>query len=412
VGAHFYAVNALCELDSPGEYYLDRQGLRLFFFPPSDPKAAAVELSLLAEPMLSLEGTSHVCFENLTWELGCHDAIHMTGGSNCLLAGCVVRKFAGTGITLNGGQKHGLLSCDIYSMGRGGVSLNGGDRKTLTPAEHFIENCDIHDLSRIDHTYTPAIALSGVGVHITHNRLHDVLSSALNIGGNDHVIEYNEVFNAVLESDDQGGVDTFGDPTYRGNVYRYNYWHDIGNQGGNGMAAKCGRAGIRLDDAISGTLIYGNVFERCSTGKDGFGAVQINGGKDNVIDNNMFIECAAAVSIGSWDTKHWREWTAPYMTNSQIDAALYLRRYPALAGLAENVTSNAVYRNVLVRCGELLRHPPKLTATAENLSLARGDTTLKADNPLLHSPGFARIPVEEFGLYQDEFRPEGPSAGK
>jgi hypothetical protein len=412
IGAHFYAVNALCELDSPGEYYLDRQSWRLFFYPPSDPKKASVELSLLAEPMVSLEGASHVRFEGLTWELGCHDAVHVTGGSNCLFAGCVARKFAGTGITITGGQKHGLLSCDIYSMGRGGVALQGGDRKTLTPAGHFIENCDIHDLSRIDHTYTPAIALGGVGIHVAHNRLHDVLSSALNVGGNDHVIEYNEVFNAVLESDDQGGVDMFGDPTFRGNVYRFNYWHDIGNQGGNGMTAKCGRAGIRLDDAISGTLIYGNVLERCSTGKDGFGGVQINGGKDNVIDNNLFIECAAAISLSSWDMKHWREWTAPFMTNSQIDAALYLRRYPALATLTENVTRNAVYRNLLIRCGELLRHPPKAMETADNTILEHGDTALKPGNPLLNRPGFARIPVEEFGLYQDEFRAEGPAAGK
>ncbi|MGO8696440.1 MAG: right-handed parallel beta-helix repeat-containing protein [Limisphaerales bacterium] len=409
IGAHFYAVNALWELDSPGEYYLDRQSLRLFFYPPSDPGKASMELSLLAEPMVNLEGASHVRFERLTWELGCHDALHVTGGSNCLFAGCVVRKFAGTGITITGGQKHGLLSCDIYSMGRGGVALHGGDRKTLAPAEHFVENCDIHDLSRIDHTYTPAIALGGVGIRIAHNRLHDVLSSALNVGGNDIIIEYNEVFNAVLESDDQGGVDMFGDPTFRGNVYRFNYWHDIGGQG-NGMTAKCGRAGIRLDDAIPGTLIYGNVLQRCSTGKDGFGGVQINGGKDNVIDNNLFIECAAAISIGSWEPEHWREWTAPYLTNNQIDAALYLRRYPALATLKENVTSNAVYRNLLIGCGELLRHPSKAMETEENTVLAHGDTALKPGNPLLNRPGFARIPVGDFGLYPDEFRLEGPVA--
>jgi len=39
--------------------------------------------------------------------------------------------------------------------------------------------------------------------------------------GNDHVMEFNEVYRVVSESDDQGGVDMWGDPTYRGNIIRY-----------------------------------------------------------------------------------------------------------------------------------------------------------------------------------------------
>jgi hypothetical protein len=410
IGAPFYAVNALCELDLPGEYYLDEQKLRLVFYPPSDPEKATIELSVLAEPMMELSNVSQIRFERLTWELGCNDAIHVNGGTNCVFAGCVIRNLAGTGIELNGGQQNGLLSCNIYSLGRGGVVMRGGDRKTLAPGGHFIENCDIHDLSRIDHTYTPAVALGGVGHHIAHNRFHDILSSALNVGGNNHVIEYNEVFEVVKESDDQGGVDMFGDPTFRGNIYRFNYWHHIGNWRATGEQPKCGQAGVRLDDAISGTLVYGNVFERCSTGKDGFGGVQIHGGKDNIVDNNLFIDCAAAISCSPWDEKRWRSYVAPYMTNSEIAPALYLKRYPALATLADNVNTNAVYRNLLVRCGELLRHPPQTLDLANNTILADADCALRPDNPLLNRPGFARIPIQDIGLYSDPFRPEARSS--
>src|SRR5581483_756774 len=95
VGAPFYAVNALCELDSPGEYYLDRRSHRLFFYPPADPNHADVELSLFAEPMVTLNGVSNVSFERFTWELGCSDAVIVNGGSNCRFAGCVVRNLAG-----------------------------------------------------------------------------------------------------------------------------------------------------------------------------------------------------------------------------------------------------------------------------------------------------------------------------
>ena len=404
IGAPFCAVNALCELDLPGEYYLDARNLRLIFYPPSDPEKANVELSVLAATMMDLQNVSHVRFEQLTFELGCNDGIHVNGGTNCIFAGCIVCKFAGTGIEVNDGYSNGLLSCDIYSLGRGGVILRGGDRKTLIPSGHFIENCDIHELSRIDHTYTPAVAASGVGHHTAHNRFHDILSSALNITGNDHVIEYNEVFEVVKESDDQGGVDMFGNPTYRGNIYRFNYWHHIGNWRAVGERPKCGQAGIRLDDAICGTLIYGNVFERCSTGKDGFGGVQIHGGKNNIIDNNLFIDCAAGISFSPWEEKRWREYVAPYMSNAEIDPGLYLKRYPSLATLSENVNTNTVYRNLFVRCGEMLRHPPTTIDLANNEMLPDADCVLKPENPLLKRPGFARIPVEDIGLYRDRFR--------
>jgi hypothetical protein len=408
IGAHFYAVNALCELDAPGEFYLDRRTLRLFFYPPSDPENATVELSLMPEVMVSLNNASNIRFERMTWELGCNDGIHVEGGSNCIFAGCVVREFAGTGVDINGGRKHGLLSCDVYSMGRGGVALHGGNRKTLTPAEHFVENCDIHELSRIDHTYTPAVAVGGVGMRIIHNRLHDVLSSALNIGGNDHVIEYNEVFNSVLESDDQGAADMWGDPTFRGNVYRFNYWHDVGDFNGPTLQAKCGRAGIRLDDAISGAVIYGNIFKRCSTGKDGFGAVQINGGKENVVENNLFIDCAAAISFSPWESAHWREWVAPQLTNSEIDLALYVQHYPALGSIMQNINSNAVYRNVLVRCGELLRNAPKEIQSRDNVLISGGSARVALGKARQDNLRIVPLPIKEIGLYADNFRTATP----
>ncbi len=404
IGAPFYAINALCELDQPGEYYLDRQNLRLFFYPPSDPAAAAVDLSVFPGPMARLENVSHVRFERLTWEFGCADGLLVHGGANCLFAGCVVRCLAGNGIEVHGGRRHGLLSCDIYCLGRGGAVFTGGDRSTLAPGEHFVENCDLSDLSRIDHTYTPAVLLEGAGNRIAHNRQHDILSSAMRIEGNDQTVEFNEVFNAVIESDDQGAVDMFGNPTFRGNVFRFNYFHHIGNWRAVGDQPKCGQAGIRLDDAISGTLIYGNIFERCSAGKAGFGGVQIHGGKDNLIDNNLFIDCAAGISFSPWDQKRWRGFVAGALNDKAITKALYLERYPALASLAENPNTNVVCRNVFVRCAEKFRRGHRSVADLENACVAAGAATLRADNPLLRRPGFAPIPVEEIGLYPDAYR--------
>jgi len=418
-GAPYYAVNLLCEIDTPGEWYLDRTNGMLYFYPPSDPSDAVVELSVAKHPLIKLENVSYTTFQGLIWELGAADAVLIHGGSNCLVAGCTIRHCGGNGIVVSGGASHGLLSCDIYSMGRGGAIVSGGDRKTLTHGNHFIENCDIHELSRIDHTYTPAILLGGVGNRISNNLLHDIPSSAIRLGGNDHIAEFNEIHHVVLESDDQGGADMWGNATYRGNIYRYNYWHHVGKPT-NPESTSCGQAAIRLDDAISGTNIYGNVFHRSPNGWNGFGAVQIHGGKDNEIENNVFIDCTAAVSLTPWGDTRWKKFATGAMTADDIDPSLYIKRYPALERLTEDHDVNHVSRNLVLNCEKLIQRPNEQTIVQENivrnidsriLQTTDGGIALPALRPLMNRHGLAPIPFSDIGLYQSELRPSKKRQG-
>jgi hypothetical protein len=415
-GARYRAVNLLAEIDVPGEWYLDRAGGILYLWPPSDPAKAAVELSLADFPLVEMDGASHVALVGLAWELGAADGIIVKGGERCLLAGCAVRKCGGNGIEVRGGTRHTIISCDIESMGRGGMVLAGGDRKTLAPGGHAIENCHIRGLSRIDHTYTPGVLLEGVGNRISRNLVHGVLSSAFRIEGNEHRIEGNEVFDVLLESDDQGGADMFGNPTYRGNVFRRNWWHHIGAwRGAEGPG--CGHAGIRLDDAICGVLIYGNVFQKCSAGGLGFGGVQIHGGKENTVDGNLFVDCAAAISFSAWGEGRWKGYAGKFLEKGDIDRALYLERYPELARLADDHDANRVWRNVAVRCGKFLLRDPGREDLAENwasgedpgisIGLA-GEPVLSERGPAAARTGFRPIPMDEIGLYTDAWRTSLP----
>ena len=127
-------------------------------------------------------------------------------------------------------------------------------------------------------------------------------------------MEYNEVYRVVTESDDQGGVDMYGDASYRGNVIRYNYFHHIGNWHHQNEELPIGEAGVRLDDAISGVLVHGNVFYRCGAGRAGFGGEQIHGGKDNIVSNNIFAGSRTAISFSPYGEKRWaitrrKRWT-------------------------------------------------------------------------------------------------------
>jgi hypothetical protein len=415
-GQRWCAVNLLAEIDRPGEWHLDRGSGFLYMYPPGDLSKARVEVSVFDKPALELNGASHVAFEGLTWENGRGDAVIVQGGESALLAGCTMRQFGGNGIEVRGGARHVLLSCDVHTLGRGGAVITGGDRKTLAPGQHLVENCHLHHLSRIDHTYTPGVYVHGVAHRLAHNLIHDGASSGMRVEGNDHVVEFNEVHRVLLESDDQGGADMWGNPTYRGVVYRYNYWHDMGNGLG------CGQAGIRLDDAISGVTIYGNVFRRCADG--GFGGVQIHGGKENAVENNLFVECKAAVSFSPWGAARWKEFldghAKGYLQEVRPSEPPYAARYPELARLLEDCDANAIRRNMIFRCDRfLLRDPGRNELTdnwrvEENPGLedpAGGRFGVKEGSPLWNRLSFQPIPFGEIGLYRDAYR-KGPGSAR
>ncbi|MFC1672378.1 right-handed parallel beta-helix repeat-containing protein, partial [Planctomycetota bacterium] len=414
-GIIYYAFNLLEEIDTPGEWYLDRDRGVLYFYPPSDPSRSAVEIGMMSKPMITMKGVSTVRVEGLVFDLARYNCILMEDSVNCLVAGCTVSRMAGSGITIRGGTDNGILGCDIHTIGRRASEVKGGDRATLTPAGHFVENCRIHFFGRIDRTYTPAIQLEGVGNRVAHNLMYNCPSSVMRIEGNDHVIEFNDIHSAVRESDDQGAVDIYRNATYRGIVFRYNRFRNVGKSGSE--TAVHGQAGIRLDDAISGMLVYGNIFERSANGN--FGAVQMNSGRDNVIDNNLFIDCRQGIS-GGWrlGNKVWQTLIQGEKLPGFYTGPLYLSRYPAIGRMLKEPAVNHLWRNVFYRCGQVVSRNGGDLEMLENgvfpdtdpgfVDAAAGDVRLKPGAPLFNTVGFRPIPVEEIGLYNDRYRTGRP----
>ena len=270
-----------------------------------------------------------------------------------------------------------------------------------------MENCTVADIARLKRTYAPAVHLDGCGNRIAHNRFERIPSSAMRVEGNDHVIELNVIQHVVQESDDQGGLDMFGNPLYRGVVIRWNRWSDI--TGGT----HCGAAGVRLDDMISGVTVQGNVFERC--GAVLFGGVQIHGGKENVVDNNLFVDCFAGISFSRWGEQRWREGIARFLP--QAGAAPYAERYPDLARLTDDADINWVTRNVFVRCGTVFLRDGGIQRTALNASMdgtfderAMTDAAAIARDPRLGAILAAPIPLDAIGPYDHPWRTAGVDA--
>ena len=406
-GQRYFAVNLLRELDQGGEWYLDRRSGRLYWLPPEnvDFAKADIVLSIRSEPFVMLENVEHVVLLGLTFGEGRGDGIRLKGGANCLLAGLTLRRLGGDGIVIEGGVRHTIFGSTMHTLGCGGMRVNGGDRQSLTPGNHLVENCSVSDISRIKRTYAPAVHLDGCGNRVAHNLFEQIPSSAMRIEGNDHLIELNCIRRVVQESDDQGGIDMYGNPLYGGVVIRWNRWSDI--VGGT----ECGAAGIRLDDMISGIVLQGNLFERC--GAVQFGAVQIHGGKANVVDGNVFIDCHAGISFSRWDEPRWLKSIEPFL--EQAGREPYATRYPDLARLKSEPNVNFISRNLLFGCKNVfLRDGGTQKSVLMMVSLEKAPPELVATGtvktPKLRQALFEPIPIGEMGLYPHPWRAGEPKS--
>lgn len=402
----YFAVNLLEELDRPGEYCIDFENARLYFWPPEPLKDAHVVLSTLKKPVIAMEGVSYVSIRGLTVEACAGNAIEVKGGREVRTQDCVVRNTGKDAIVVEEGERHSVTGCDLHDSGTAGIRMKGGDRKTLTPCGHEIVYNHIHHVSRRQRTHAYCVHIGGVGVRVANNLLHDVPHQSIGLAGNDHVIEYNEIHHTGMETDDCGSFYMGRNPSERGSVIRYNYWHDIGSAFTHGSCA------IYFDDGSGGQTVFGNVFFNAAGGN--FGAVFVHGGHDNVADNNVFVDCKAAIRQATWDDAYWKEtlegdlWQNVLLRDVDITAPPYIDKYPELKDFmvpGSRPRMNKAFRNVAVKCGLFIEgnwEEKDNFVTDQDpgfVDMAKFDFRLRDDSVVFEKiPGFEKIPFDKIGL--------------
>jgi hypothetical protein len=341
-GQRYYFMNVLEELDAPGEWYVDAARGLLYFLPPAPLAEGDVLVSTLSEPMLVLNNTSNIIIKNLTFECSRTTAVVINGGADNTLAGCVIRNIGNQpAVFVDRGVRNGVQSCDVYDVGATAIKMRGGDRKTLTPGHHFVDNNHIHGYGMITQAFSGAVMCEGVGNRIAHNKIHDAPFSGIQYTGSDHLFEYNELFDLAHESGDVGGINTGADYSDEGTMIRYNYIHDTHAPGHGGFRA------VYLDLPGSNTTIYGNVFSNVDVG------VFFNSGRDNLVQNNIFVRCNPSVNIYIWPHTSIFKYGGPWRIVEKLDEVDYKNppystRYPKLPKYLEGPDVGLPYGNRIV----------------------------------------------------------------
>lgn len=423
--APYYFFNVFEELDTEGEWYLDRENGVIYLYPDSDFSSATIDLTLTTKPIINAKA-DYLTFRGLTVKGTRGDGIHCIGNGNTVEL-CLIKNIAGNAVYMNGYDNLAFEN-EITRTGRGGITLSGGDRATLTAGNNKADNNLIHDWSEIYQTYQPAVTLDGVGNICSHNEIYNSPHEAITYSGNNHVIEYNNIHDVCLLSDDAGAIYAGRRWDFYGTVIRYNAVYDLGADGHR-------PCGIYMDDALSGQTIYGNLLVNVPSI-----ALHLGGGRDLTVKNNIIINAndrsisydqrAIDGVSGGWfthssskDGDMWNNlFTSPWQTDVWKEAYPQMQRFsddfddtdspdfvpnPAYSDVSGNLIVN-----VPCSIGDISEAAQKYSKVDGNAIFGlqklkkifadpkNGDYSLKAGSPVYDViPDFEAIPMSEIGRY-------------
>ncbi|MBK7256870.1 MAG: right-handed parallel beta-helix repeat-containing protein [Ignavibacteriae bacterium] len=341
----YYFLNILEELDTPGEWYVDRTRGILFLYPSGAGDVKRAEVSLLESPLVTCENASHIRFRGITFENSRGTGISISGGNDIGVDGCMFRHLGGDAVVVAGGTRHEVRNSEVTDVARGGVLLTGGDRHTLSPGGHRVFNTAVHHYSTWLRTGSYGVILDGVGNTMEHCLIHNAPFEAVYIKGNDHTVTLSEIHSVMKESGDAGAIHTGRNWTWLGNRVTDNYFHDLQGPGLHGVM------GMYMDDWASGFTVTGNVFYKAGR------ATLIGGGRDNIVENNLYVACSPSLHLDarglSW-AGYYFDGTITVLFDGlkevRHDQPPYISRYPALATLPgptqQLPMNNRIERNI------------------------------------------------------------------
>jgi hypothetical protein len=395
----FYAQNLIEEIDTPGEYYIDREKGILYVLPTHNFKNALITVSTLKDNMVELSGANHISFKNIIFDSSRRNAFQGYG-NDITIKSCEIVRQGKSAISLKG-EQHIIDSCKIHDIGGTSISLNGGIWESLTPSKSIVKNTHIYNWGHWQRVYCPGVSLRGVGHTVKNCKFNDFPHSAIEIRGNDHIIKYNIFKNGPKDFKDMGVIygNMGGHPHHRGTVIRRNFFDGVASQQPKSNA-------VYADNGTMDWLIEENIFFRNGNlGSKPMGAIFTNGGAYLKIRNNIFIDCAStfiqSFFLATWNKKaiptYQSKWKS-IMDDYDFSVMPHGKRYP---GLPKLLKENRIQPNTCIFERNLIWNPTVPLKNNGFFSIKGGtENMVKSSNNLIsqNNPGFKDWKKKNFML--------------
>jgi len=306
-GDRYFVESVLEELDSPGEWYLDTATGKLYYWPVGPITAKTEVIAPVVGRLIEVVGdpdkeqtVSHLRFVGLTIEntdygpgdgcigygMGNQGVIHLRGATDCAVERCRFRNIGRYAVCLDRGSGNRIIGNDVTHSAEGGILL-------LESAGNEVSDNHIQDCGLV-YKHIGGVVLEGPGAKdnlVAHNLIHDMSRYGITLKspGPHNTVEYNELYSLDTETFDTGGIEvTQQDRDFRsGSVIRYNLVHDVIGYSSDGGRPVFLSWGIYLDSFAGGYDVNHNLVYR-----DHDGGIMLQGGKDNRVWNNVFVDGA------------------------------------------------------------------------------------------------------------------------
>ncbi len=440
-----FVENIFEELDTVNEWFYDKNSKALYFYPQARSNLSGATIVIpQVKSLVEFRGTENNPIRNINiegivftqtlrtfvetseklsrgdWSIYRGGAIFVEGTENCKIENCTFKELGGNAIFFsNYNRRNEVKGCLFENIGASAVcfcgdrnarydlnlpiaetDLHPGPKTNNYPANCLVYNNLMHDLGTVEKQVAGVHISMAMDITASHNTIFNVPRAGININdgmwGGD-IIEFNDVFNTVLETNDNGAFNSWG---------RDRNWA----RGVDSLLEK-NRDKIALLDNVKPTVIRNNRF-RCDHGwdidlDDGstnyviYNNLLLNGGlkfregffrraENNIIINNSFhphvwYRNSGDVFVKNVVTTSYFPVGMPDIWSKEIDYNVFLDSIALIRSKVNGRDSHSVYS------------PPDF------VNATKGDYRLKKNSPAF-SVGFQNFDMNNFGVVSEELK--------
>lgn len=261
---HRFVENIFEELDTSGEWYYNNKTGVLYVYPlnGTDLRTAVLERTVVND-IISIKGEEANPVKNVTisgiiftganrtfmlkeepllrtdWTIHRGGAILTEGAENITISNCVFTSLGGNAVFVSKYNRN--INCEqnhVYNIGGNAFAFIGDagsvrspsfryeqfvpiDKMDMTPGpktNNYPADCKVydnlvHDIGTVEKQIAGVEIDIAMNITVSHNSIYNTPRAGINIGDGcfgGHMVEYNDVFNTVLETGDHGAFNSWG----------------------------------------------------------------------------------------------------------------------------------------------------------------------------------------------------------